>query len=311
MSDAGIMLQVLWTSSAVAAPMMLYAAAFSLVLHVVKVWNFAQAGFMGLALYAMYGAFNLLHWPMWACVLLAFALTWGASLAMELLALEVLRRRDSPHLTFFILTLMLSQFLTYFFALTFGTEAVSIVPETMSAVRLVVGVAVSNWDLIAVAVAAAALALLHAFLARLPDGQFMLAVADNAELSALYGISARRARIVAFTAAAVLVTAGMYLNGTRGALTAHTPMPLMLFAVIATLLGGMGKVFRAASAALVLALIQGFSIFVIPSKWQGLLLYAFLFLTILFFPTGFNLRGLRGRRVPAPAAGADAAPARS
>lgn len=307
MNEAAVVLQVLWTSLAGAAPLALFAVAFSLVLHVTKVWNFAQAGLMALALYALYGGYNLLHWPMWACLAFAFAATCAAGIAMELLALDVLRRRRSPHLTFFILTLMLSQFLAYCFALAFGTEAISVTPETMSPVRLVAGVAVSNWDLAAAGVAAAMLALLYAFVAGTPDGRAMVAVADNPELAELYGISARRARVVAFGASAALVTAGMALSGTHVALTAHSPMPLMLFAVIATLLGGAGKVFRAAAAALALALVQGLSIFVIPSRWQGLLLYAFLFVTILFFPRGFSWHPLQRRR-GAPAAAARTEP---
>jgi branched-subunit amino acid ABC-type transport system permease component len=43
-------------------------------------------------------------------------------------------------------------------------------------------------------------------------------------------------------------------------------------------------------AAVGLTLIQGLSIFVIPSQWQGLILYVFLFITILFFPQGVSLQ---------------------
>ena len=64
-------------------------------------------------------------------------------------------------------------------------------------------------------------------------------------------------------------------------------------------LGGMGNVFGAAAAAVVLALVQSYSVLVIPSVWQNMVLYAFLFVTILFFPQGVRpaawLRSLRMR----------------
>ena len=72
----------------------------------------------------------------------------------------------------------------------------------------------------------------------------------------------------------------------------NTPLQMMLFAVIATLLGGMGKIFGAAWAAVALSLLQALSIFVIPSEWQSLILYGFLFVTILFFPQGFSMQKL-------------------
>jgi len=42
-----------------------------------------------------------------------------------------------------------------------------------------------------------------------------------------------------------------------------------------------------------LSLLQSLSVFVIPSEWQSLLIYAFLFLTILFFPQGFSWQSMK------------------
>lgn len=295
---APVILQILWTALATSTAMMLVAVAFSLILKVVKIWNFAQAGFMGLAFYTMYAVFNLLHAPMWVAVLAGLASTMLASGAMEALALRALRRRNSPHLTYFILTLVISQFLAYLLTMIFGTEPVSLTPQIMSKVRVVGGIAVSDWDLQALAIALVLLVGSYWFMVRTRWGQFMLAVADNAELAELYGISAKRAWMVAFGLASVLITAAMYVYGTRTAIIPFSPLQMMIFAVVATLLGGVGRVFSAAVAAVVLSMIQGLSVFVIPSQWQGLLLYFFLFVTILFFPEGFKLQMRRSRARP-------------
>ena len=63
--------------------------------------------------------------------------------------------------------------------------------------------------------------------------------------------------------------------------------------MIGTLLGGIGRVFAAAAAAVFLGLIQSFSILVIDSRWQNLLLYGVVFLTIVVFPRGVRLPGFR------------------
>jgi branched-chain amino acid transport system permease protein len=94
---------------------------------------------------------------------------------------------------------------------------------------------------------------------------------------------------------------GMFLFGTRAGVLPTTANDLMLFAVIGTLLGGMGRLFAAAAAAVVLALVQSYSVLVIASKWQGLVLYAFLFIVIVLFPRGFRLPSLQRRRVVQPA----------
>jgi branched-chain amino acid transport system permease protein len=85
----------------------------------------------------------------------------------------------------------------------------------------------------------------------------------------------------------------MYLVGSHGGVVPNTPIELILAAVIATLLGGIGRVFAAAAASIFLALLQSFSILFIDSRWQNLLLYGFLFATILLFPRGVRMPRLR------------------
>ncbi len=130
---------------------------------------------------------------------------------------------------------------------------------------------------------------MFAYLRYARNGQFLSAVADNGPLAELYGISANHAYLVATVVSAVFVSAGIYLYGTRASMIPTTPLELMLFAVIAAILGGIGSVHGAALAAVFLSVLQSASILVIPSAWQGSLTYFVLFVVILFFPTGFRV----------------------
>ncbi len=286
--DISILLQIVWTGLAASSYAILFAVAFSLVVKVAKVWNFAQAGVMALSFYVMYAAHNKFAIPLLLSVVVGLVATIGANIFMDRYGLQTLRNRKSPSLTFFIFTLVVSEFLAYLLAMIFGTEPVALKPNIMSGVNIVFGIVISNWDIEAVYVTLALLFALYLFMYKTRDGQFMAAVADNPELSRFYGINVTRAYVITFVIAGILITAGMYLFGTKASIIPNTPLQMMLFAVIATLLGGMGRIFGAALAAITLSLIQGLSIFVIPSQWQGLILYVFLFITILFFPQGVN-----------------------
>lgn len=289
MADVSVLVQILWTGLATSTYYVLFAIAFALTLKVVQLWNFAQAGIMGLAFYAMYAGFGRLRMPVWLGVAFGLAVAGAATIALEVWGFRVLRRRQSGSLTFFIFTLVFSEFIAYALNLLFGTEPQTLFPTILSPVRLVGSIAVTDWDLTALAVTAVLIAGLFVFLRSTKQGQFMIAVADNSELAELYGINANGAYLVAFIVAAVFVTFGMYLFSTRASVIPNSPLELMLFAVIATILGGIGNVFGAAAAAVILALLQSFSILAISSRWQGVLVYAFLFLIILFFPRGFRL----------------------
>jgi branched-subunit amino acid ABC-type transport system permease component len=89
--------------------------------------------------------------------------------------------------------------------------------------------------------------------------------------------------------AAMFIATGMFLYGTRAQVQPLTSLELMLFAALATVLGGIGRIGGAALAAVLLGIVQNSSILVIPSEWQGFLLYVFLFVTIIFFPRGIRL----------------------
>ncbi|MDH4189424.1 MAG: branched-chain amino acid ABC transporter permease [Betaproteobacteria bacterium] len=286
MFEPAVLAQILWTGLATSSHMVLFTIAFALVLKVVKLWNFAQAGMMAIAFYAMYAGVNQFGWPTLPSVGFGLALTLAATLALERFGFRVLRARRSSSLLFFIFTLVCSEFAAYALTLIFGTEPAPLFERILSPVRIVAGIAVSDWDLLALGVTIGLATALALYLRFSSDGRCLVAVSDNAELAELYGISAKRAYLIAFALASVLVCAGMYLYGTRTAVIPTAPLQLMIFAVIATLLGGMGSVLGAAIAAVTLSLLQSYSILIVPSKWQGMILYVFLFVTILFFPSG-------------------------
>ncbi len=300
MTDPLVLLQIFWTGAATSSIFVLLTVAFSLTQKVTGLWNFAQAGFMGIAFYAMFYVLNDLQMPLIVALAAGAASAALAAVLTEVFGLDVLRARKSGSLMFFIFTLILAQFIIYVLTLMFGTEPQTLYKSIMSPVRIVGGIAVSNWDLQAVAMAVAMVTLLFLFLRSTKEGQFLVAVSDNAKLAELYGISAKRAYRVTAVIAGIFICAAMYLTGTRGGVTPNSPFELVLAATIATLLGGMGRVFIGAMAAVILALIQSFSVLVISSRWQNLLLYGFLFITITLFPRGINLPRLKPKAPASP-----------
>ena len=289
MFELPVLLQIGWTSVATSTYYVLFAIAFALTLKVVRIWNFVQAGVMGVAFYAMYAAMIGWKWPALAGFAFGLAVAVAVSVCVEVWGFRVLRRRQSSMLMVFIFAIVLAEFISYLLSLVFGTEPQTLTKSIVSEVHLVAGVAISSWDLNALAITALMSISLFAGLRYTRNGQFLSAVADNGELAELYGISANRAYLVAMVAAAVFVSVGIYLYGTRASMIPTTPLELMLFAVIASILGGIGSVHGAALAAVFLSVLQSASILVIPSAWQGFLTYFVLFIVILFFPSGFRV----------------------
>ena len=293
MFDRGILLQVLWTSLATASFQVLLTIAFALVLKVTKIWNFTQPAMMGVAFYTMYVAINWLGAPLPVAVLIAFLATAALGMVIERLAFATLRARGSEPITFFIFTLIFAQFVIYVLTLAFTTEPVFMLANMVSPTMLIGDVVVSTWDLHSILIAAALTFALLLFLRFTRTGQYMIAVADNADLAEVYGISRAQSYVLAMLIAALFITAAMYVFGSKLAVYPELTLHMMIFAVVATILGGIDRVFAAAVAALGINLLQQLSVLVMDSRWQPLIVFSILFVAIVFFPRGIRLPARR------------------
>ena len=289
MFNATVISQILWTSLATSSYFVLFALAFALVLKVNKVFNFAQAGMMTAGFYSAYVTVRWLGLPGPFGVIAAIGGGILAAFVLERFGFRVLRERRASPMFVFIFTLIASQFITYAMTLVFGTWPTTIFESMFWPVTLVGNVAVSAWDVPAIGATLAVLGSLWAFLRFSRYGQFMIAVADNGDLAELYGIRKDRVLMISMLIAGAIVAIGMFLYGSRAQVQPAAATELMLFAVAATILGGIGNIWGAALAAVILGIVQNSSILFIPSAWQGFLLYAFLFFAIVLFPSGFRL----------------------
>ena len=188
MMNLTVISQILWTSLATSRYFVLFAVAFALVLKVNKVFNFAQAGMMTCGFYAAYVVVRVLGLPSYLGIAAAIAGGVGMAFLLERFGFSVLRQRKASPMFVFIFTLVASQFVTYAMTMVFGTWPTTIFASMFWPVTIVANVAVSAWDLPAIGATLAVLGALWAFLRYTRYGQFMIAVADNADLAELYGI---------------------------------------------------------------------------------------------------------------------------
>lgn len=302
MFSPDILLQILWTSLATSTYFVLFTLGLALVLKVNRIFNFAQAATMTVAFYAAFTVVSRADLPGWAGLLAAIAAAVVLSVGLEVLGFRVLRRRRASSIFVFIFTLIIAELFSYLAMLVFGTWPATIFPSLFWPVHVAGGIAISEWDVPALAATIAAVAALFLFLRFTRIGQSMVAVADNPDLAEFYGIAKDRVYLVTMIVAGLITALAMFLYGTRAQVEPATSLNLLLFAIAATIIGGIGNLAGAALTAVVLGLIENFSILFIPSAWQGFLLYAFLFLAIVFFPRGVRLPERRrlSRTTPTP-----------
>jgi branched-chain amino acid transport system permease protein len=261
------------------------AMGFSLIFGVARIVNFAHAGFVVWAMYAVFAAVsNNLMGPYWAgLVALPVFFVLGYLLQKTVMA-RVSEMTEEMHIIFtFGLLIVLSNIAQFFF----GTD-VRFLPSSGRAVEFG-GVVLQREILVGGGLAVASAWGLHLFLTRTWTGKAIRASSDNRLGAALIGLRVRDlAKIAMALSLALAALAGTML------ITFTTLYPLRSFelailAFIVVVLGGMQNVLASFFAGVVLGILEGFgTLFFSPSLAQ-LLIYILIFAILLVRPQGlFN-----------------------
>jgi branched-chain amino acid transport system permease protein len=270
----------------------LMAVGIGLVFGVLRLVNFAygqlvMAGAFALALASQWG------WPVWAGILLCFAVVIALSLLMDRLVFRPLRQQSPAVMlvaTFAVAFLMQSIALVWFGAL--GKIATSLAflnqPWTIG------GVDIRKISIVAIGVAACALAALVLLLNRTEAGLHMRAAAMDFRTARMLGVRANRV-----IGAAVLVS-GVLAAMVAVMLTVQTPLVTPDFALRDTILvlagvvvGGMNRLVSATLGGFAIGFAAGLLGGALPtnqSQYLPSFLFAAVILVLLVRPGGLFTR---------------------
>jgi branched-chain amino acid transport system permease protein len=270
----------------------LMAVGIGLVFGVLRLVNFAygqlvMAGAFALALASQWG------WPVWAGILLCFAVVIALSLLMDRLVFRPLRQQSPAVMlvaTFAVAFLLQSIALVWFGAL--GKIATSLAflnqPWTIG------GVDIRKISIVAIGVAACALAALVLLLNRTDVGLHMRAAAMDFRTARMLGVRANRV-----IGAAVLVS-GVLAAMVAVMLTVQTPLVTPDFALRDTILvlagvvvGGMNRLVSATLGGFAIGFAAGLLGGALPtnqSQYLPSFLFAAVILVLLVRPGGLFTR---------------------
>lgn len=126
------------------------------------------------------------------------------------------------------------------------------------------------------------------FLEKTNIGQQIKAVSSNPELSAIFGISKHRAVVWSFVVGSGLAACGGILIAADTDMTPTMGFNWLLYAVVAMIIGGMGKMRYLLLGCLLLASAQHLAAYYLDSKWMNATAYIILIGFLYFRPYGFS-----------------------
>ncbi len=266
----------------------LFALGFTLMFGVLGVINltygfyFSAGAFLALQLTKTSGV------PVWLALPAASILVGLAAIVLDALLLTRLRRAKAPELASLMVTLGATLFLYSAAAAKFTTDIKRFPPAVfVGGAFEIAGVRVTSSQLLIVASAALAVAILLFIMRGTKIGLAIRALAENSDATQLMGVNAGAVmRLVSFISGSLGALAGILVGLKDNAIQPYMGEAMMLKGFAVIILGGLGDIRGALVAGLAVGLLESLTAGYIASTWKDAVGFILLVLTLWVRPAG-------------------------
>lgn len=282
-----LLLQLLINGVQLGAIYALTAAGFSLIFGSTRVFHVAHGATFALAAYVFY-YFYMAPWCHWLVALLASGVAAVAfGLLLDRYVYAPIRKHEGSLFTVFVASFGAAVVVQNLIGMVFGRSFVSISTPLSGSVDLGGGLFVSPLAGISIVTAAVCFASLQFLFQRTHTGMGLRALSENETLVRTYGMSPRRLSAVAFALGSLLVVPAAVLTGASSGVHPSVGNHVMLLSMAATIVGGIGSMYGAACAGLLLGVAESVALWVFEPQWSEAITFVVMFFFILFRPAGF------------------------
>jgi branched-chain amino acid transport system permease protein len=258
----------------------------TIIYGVMKIVNLAHAGFMMVGAYFVYELYERFQLdPIWgAAITLPVFFLFG--MGAYLLLVQWSPKSDQPTLSSLLLMFGVWLVLQNVVYLIWKNEDRSILtPRTFSVIQLG-PVTIPVIRLIVFVAAIISIAVLQVVLRRSWFGRSVRAIIQNPYAAQIVGVDERRTAMLSFGIGTAF--AG-FAGGLLAMLFSFSPdfgRPFLLRSFVIIVLGGLESFSGVAVGAVILALLETFSILFVPASYQPAISYALLVVVLLVLPKG-------------------------
>lgn len=271
------------------------AVGMTVIYGVMKIVNLAHAGFLMMGAYFSYVLFDRFHLDPILGAVAALPVFFLFGMAVHWLLVRWLPKSDTPTLSSLLLMFGFWLILQNVGYKVFGNEDYSILtPRTLSSIQMG-EISIPTVSLIVFVAAVVSLIVLQLLFNKSWFGRSMRSLIQNPYAAKIVGVDDERTARLTFGL-------GTAFAGFAGALLAmlysFNPdfgRPFLLRSFVIIVLGGLESVSGVALGALVLAMLETFSVQVLPASYQPAISFALLVLVLIVMPKG--IAGLLQRRL--------------
>ena len=273
-----------------------YSLSFFLIFYVTKFFHFAHAiiitsgAYFTFLFHKIFGISIFLSIP----IAIIFSLLLGCLIEKSIY--KPLRKKQASSMILLLSSLGIYILLQNLISMLFGDDTKSIRSGVVKEGINILGARITPIQISIIIISVIVTILLLLFLKKTKIGKAMQAVANDAELANISGISSDKVILISFAIGSALAGLAGILVALDVDMTPTMGMNALMMGVVVIIVGG-NNIKGIVCAALLLGFAQNFGVWYISSQWQDAIAFVILLIFLLFRPQGFFGKKLRKQSV--------------
>lgn len=263
----------------------LLAIGFALVYNTTRIFHIAAAGLYVFASYMFWYIGQLIHTPLLINALISIVLTMILSLLIEWWVYRPLKKRGSSMNVMMIASIGIMTIIVNVIALAFGHEAKFVntaVQRTISKSSIILTVP-QIWQLVVGLI----IFVISLYILKSTNfGRRLRALSEDEVLYGSLGYNVNFTRTVVFLVSGFFIATASCLSAYDVGMETNMGMNFLINAMVAMMIGGMGRIGPCIIGGLLLGLLQSLVVSQFATSWQNAVTFAILLIILFVRPQG-------------------------
>lgn len=268
--------------------LLIIAQSFSILYRTVSFFHLAHAIALTISAYLIYTISIQQGMPLYIAIPVAIVVSIALMLLVNRFIYQPLQKKRLESWQMLIASLGVYVVLQNVVSMFWGDSTLSFRTWEVKAGHQFLGAYITDVQIITIVTSVGLMILSWLFLEKTSIGQKIKAVSSNPELSSILDISQNQAVVWSFVLGSGLAACAGILIAADTDMTPTMGFNWLLYAVVAMIIGGLGKMRYLLLGALLLATAQHLSAYYLDSKWMNTTAFIILIIFLYFKPYGFS-----------------------
>lgn len=258
-----------------------------------KLFILSQAIVLSFGAYFTYLFQSNYNFPFILSSSLAIAMSVFIGLLSDILIFKSMRKHNLPSFAFLVASIGLYIVLQNCISLYFGDDTKTLITGDIVIGHNVLGAYITTVQIVTILVSVSLFIGFYFLYIKTELGTQIRAVSENNDLASIYGISSNKIILICVGIGSALGAIAGILSAMDTSLTPSMGFNLLLYGVVAMIIGGVGSFRGLLLGSFLVATSQNLVAYYIDTKWMDAVVYVILIAFLLWKPLGFSGKKLK------------------